>query len=88
MFIFGKLQIRANQSIENVFEYTCKAIVKQLLDGKDTRENDSKTPEKSAQVKGTSWYAKYTEKKIDTSCLHGKPVIFVLGMFFSHFLRN
>ena len=27
------------------------------------------------------WYSKYTERKIDTSCLEGKPVIFVLGMF-------
>ena len=86
-FSFGKLQIHANQSIENVFEYTCKAIVKQLLDEKDIRENDSKPPvHKSAQEEGTSWYAKYTEKKVDTSCLLGKPVIFVLGMFFSQLL--
>ena len=27
------------------------------------------------------WYSEYTERKIDTSCLEGKPVIFVLGMF-------
>ena len=89
-FIFGKLQIRANQSIENVFESTCKAIMKQLLGGKDIQESDSKPPEKSAQEEGTSWYATYTEKKIDTSCLLGKPVIFVLGMFFflSYSLRN
>ena len=64
--------------------------MKQLLDGKDIQENDSKPPEKSAQEERTSWYATYAEKKIDTSCLLGKPVIFVLGMFFflSYSLRN
>ena len=27
------------------------------------------------------WYSENTERKLDTSCLEGKPVIFVLGMF-------
>lgn len=50
-------------------------------------QNHIDTPESSkeldnigiAVVSDRPWYAEYTEREIDTSCLAGKPVIFVLG---------
>lgn len=51
-------------------------------------QNHIDTPESSNQldnietavVSDKPWYAEYTEREIDTSCLAGKPVIFVLGI--------
>ena len=64
----------ANSLAEQVFQKHMNEINSLDDDDKDDASTEEERP----------WYADYTERRIDTSIIQGKPIVFVLGTSFHY----